>query len=145
MGNEEQVMASSQGELTAWFGIEEAILQYSNEIDRLPAWLALDGGLVIGFVCFKQHSPFLAEIYVMGILPKTHRRGIDRKLINLVEEWLKNQGVEYLHVKTLGPSQNDENYPKTREFYTAMGFRYLEIFTQIWDEHNPCLILVKKL
>jgi hypothetical protein len=30
-------------------------------------------------------------------------------------------------------------------FYEAVGFKPLEETSQIWDEHNPCLIMVKKL
>ena len=58
---------------------------------------------------------------------------------------MKTSSVEYLQVKTLGPSHPDENYASTRAFYLAMGFRPLEEFKHIWDEHNPCLIMVKKL
>jgi hypothetical protein len=50
-----------------------------------------------------------------------------------------------MQVKTLGPSRLDEHYAKTRAFYEAMGFRPLEEFKQIWDENNPCLVMVKRL
>ena len=81
----------------------------------------------------------------MGILPAAHRQGMGRALLNQTQVWLKEHGVEYLQVKTLGPSNPDENYAKTRDFYLAMGFQPLEEFSQIWDENNPCLILVKRL
>ncbi len=61
------------------------------------------------------------------------------------QAWLKCQGVEYLQVKTLGPSSPDDHYEKTRAFYLAMGFRPLEEFRRIWDEANPCLIFIKSL
>lgn len=131
--------------LPGWFGLEAAILHYSIEIDHLPTWLACDAGRVLGFVSLKQHTPYSAEIYVMGILPQAHRRGIGRALFNQSQAWLKDRSVEYLQVKTLGPSQPDANYAKTRAFYEAMGFRPLEEFEQIWDEFNPCLVMVKKL
>jgi len=131
--------------LPAWFGIEEAIVQYSTEIDNLPTLLACEAEHVIGFVSLKQHTPYSAEVFVMGIQAEAHRKGIGRALINQAQEWLKGRGVEYLQVKTLGPSHSDESYAKTRVFYAAMGFRPLEEFKQIWDEHNPCLIMVKKL
>ena len=131
--------------LPAWFGIEEAFIQYSAEIDHLPTWIACETQRCIGFISIKQHTPYAAEVYVMGLLPETHRRGIGRALIKQVQEWLKNHGVEYLQVKSLGPSDSDENYGKTRAFYAAMGFRPLEELKQIWGENNPCLIMIKKL
>ena len=131
--------------LPGWFGIEKSIVQYTADIDQLPTFLALETGKVIGFLSVKQHNPASAEIFVMGIDQKAHRKGLGRALLHQAEEWLMDQGVEYLQVKTLGPSCADENYIKTRAFYLAMGFTPLEEFRQIWDENNPCLILIKKL
>jgi len=131
--------------LPDWFGIPEAVDRYEREIDTLPTWLALDGEAVVGFLSLKQHYPHAAELYVMGVLPAWHRRGIGRRLAALAEAWLRDQGVEYWQVKTLGPSHPDEHYAATRAFYESLGFRPLEEFTQIWDEHNPCLILVRRV
>ncbi len=93
----------------------------------------------------KQHTPYSAEVYVMAVLQEAHRKGIGRTLISSAEDWLKSRGVQYLQVKTLGPSDPDEGYATTRSFYEAVGFKPLEEFKQIWDEDNPCLIMIKKL
>jgi GNAT superfamily N-acetyltransferase len=100
---------------------------------------------LIGFASLKQHTHYSAEVYVMAVLPEAHRKGIGRALISQSQNWLKDRSVEYLQVKTLGPSHPDESYAKTRAFYERMGFRPLEEFKQIWNEDNPCLIMVKKL
>ena len=131
--------------LPEWFGMQSGIDHYSSVIDQLPTFLASSSAGVIGFLSLKQHNPYSAEIYVMGILPGMHRMGIGKALVNTAQTWLKLQGSEYLQVKTLGSSNPDSNYARTRAFYLAMGFRPLEEFRQIWDEHNPCLILVKRL
>jgi GNAT superfamily N-acetyltransferase len=131
--------------LPDWFGIEAAIIHYSTEIDFLPTFLAFEAEHVIGFASLKQHTHYSAEIYVMAVLLGVHRKGIGRALMSQSQNWLKNRGVEYLQVKTLGPSHPDESYAKTRAFYEEMGFRPFEEFKQIWDENNPCLIMVKKL
>jgi ribosomal protein S18 acetylase RimI-like enzyme len=131
--------------LPEWFGLEQALRQYEREIDALPTFLARDGERVAGFLTVKGHFPQSAEILVMGVLPAAHRRGIGRTLVSAAEAHLRSQGVEYLQVKTLGPSNPDPGYAKTRAFYQALGFVPLEEFKQIWDENNPCLILVKKL
>jgi len=131
--------------LPAWFGIEEAIVHYVGEIEHLPTFLAGDSDGIIGFVSLKQHNPFSAEVYVMAVRPEVHRQGVGRALIERAQEWLRGQGVEYLQVKTLGPSHGDAGYAKTRAFYTAVGFRPLEELTELWDERNPCLIMVQRL
>jgi GNAT superfamily N-acetyltransferase len=131
--------------LPKWFGIEEATAQYIRDTDSMPTLLALAGDQVIGFLTLRHHSPYSAEIHVMGIRPTEHRRGAGRALLVRAEQILHNQGVEYLQVKTLSPSDPDEHYARTRRFYEAMGFRPLEEFPNLWGPDNPCLQLVKHL
>jgi GNAT superfamily N-acetyltransferase len=131
--------------LPDWFGIEEAILDYESEIEHLPTFLATTEAGVLGFLSLKQHNPFSAEIYVMAVRPEARRSGIGRALVEAAENHARSLNVEYMQVKTLGPSRPDAHYAKTRAFYEALGFRPLEEFPKIWDEHNPCLILVKRL
>ncbi len=131
--------------LPQWFGIEAANQHYLEAIDRLPTFLAEREAEVIGFLTLKQHFPQAAEIYVTGIHPQFHRRGLGRALLASAEASLRAGGVEYLQVKTLSASHSDENYAKTRAFYLAMGFRPLEEFPTLWGEANPCLLLVKRL
>ncbi|MEN6523457.1 MAG: N-acetyltransferase, partial [Anaerolineaceae bacterium] len=47
--------------------------------------------------------------------------------------------------KTLDASRCCEEYDRTRAFYEAMGFRPLEVFPELWDKDNPCLLMVKRL
>lgn len=131
--------------LPDWFGIEEAIVEYAVEIDRLPTFLARDGAQVTGFLSVKQHNPYSAEVYVMAVRQEMHGQGIGHALAGQAEEWLRGLGVEYLQVKTLGPSRSDPGFDRTRAFYLAVGFRPLEEFAHIWDERNPCLVMVKRL
>jgi GNAT superfamily N-acetyltransferase len=131
--------------LPEWFGIEEALLEYEREVEHLPTFLAKSDDQVLGFLSLKRHYSASAEILVMGVCPDAQRAGIGRALIQAAEAYAGGLGVEYLQVKTLGPSRPDEGYARTRAFYEGMGFCPLEEFTQIWDEHNPCLILVKRL
>jgi len=131
--------------LPDWFGIEEAIQGYAIEMDLLPTLLAISEERVLGFLTLKQHNPYSMEIYVMGVISEMHRNGIGRALMGRAEAYAKGLDVEYLQVKTLGPSAIDANYAKTRAFYMAMGFRPLEEFNQIWGDQNPCIILVKRI
>jgi ribosomal protein S18 acetylase RimI-like enzyme len=131
--------------LPEWFGLEAAIQSYAATIPSLPTFLAKVGGQTIGFLSLKQHNPYSAEIYVMGVLPAFQHSGIGRALLEKAEGYAKSQQIEYLQVKTLGPSNDDANYAKTRAFYASMGFRPLEEFKQIWDENNPCLVMVKRI
>ncbi|MET0561010.1 MAG: hypothetical protein ABW012_05310 [Gaiellaceae bacterium] len=70
--------------------------------------------------------------------------GLGMALLQAAEEYLRARGVEYLQVKTLGPSDPDEGYRRTRAFCAARGFVALEEIHGLW-EHNPCLLMVKRL
>jgi GNAT superfamily N-acetyltransferase len=127
-------------ELPDWFGIEEATAAYIRDVADLPTFAA-DGH---GFLSIKLHTPRAAELYVMGVRPEHHRQGLGTALLAAAEDYLREQGVEYLQVKTLGPSWPDEGYERTRRFYEARGFVPLEEIHGLW-ERNPCLVMVKRL
>ncbi len=143
--NQARVCESILRALPEWFGIEAAIRGYLAEIEALPTCLAVVEEQIVGFLALKYHTEHAAEIYVMGLRPDYHRRGLGRSLVARAEEVLRNNGIEYLQVKTLSPSVPNEHYTRARAFYHAMGFRALEESKQIWGERNPCLLMVKYL
>jgi len=131
--------------LPDWFGIASALEAYILAIDSLPTFLAAEGEKIIGFLSLKQHNQYAAEIYVMGVYPEMHNHGAGRALLQTAEEYLRQQGCEYLQVKTLSPRHPDAGYAWTRAFYFRMGFRPIEKMTQVWGEENPCLLMIKVL
>ena len=130
--------------LPDWFGIEQSILDYRKDLEVLDTYVALHSGERVGFITLKQHNPYSGEIIVMAVDSGSHRRGIGRRLVRHVEAIFRDAGVEYMHVKTLGPSHPDKNYAATRVFYESVGFRPLEE-TSLWGDVNPCQFFVKRL
>jgi hypothetical protein len=61
------------------------------------------------------------------------------------EEYCRKHGHEYLTVKTVDESAGYESYAKTRRFYLGVGFVPLEVFPLLWDEANPCLMMIKRV
>jgi GNAT superfamily N-acetyltransferase len=90
-----------------------------------------------------RHSEYSAEVYVMGVRPEDHRKGIGRAMLQHAEDSLAREGVEFLQVKTLSPRHPDDGYKRTRAFYLAYGFRPLEEFPTLWSPDQPALQLVK--
>ena len=131
--------------LPQWFGIEGAVLQYLKDIETMPTLVARADDEVVGFLTIKRNNEYSAEVHVMGVRPDMHRRGIGKELIRYAETILREDGVEYLQVKTLSPSRPDKHYDRTRAFYFAMGFRPLQELEGMWDEANPCLLMAKKM
>jgi GNAT superfamily N-acetyltransferase len=131
--------------LPQWFGIEAAVERYRRVSAELPMLAVRNGGDAAGFLSLKRHAPEAAELYLMGVRPELHGRGIGTALVEAAEARLAASGVEYLQVKTLGPSRPSRAYERTRRFYESRGFRALEELAGYWDEDNPCLITVKRI
>ena len=131
--------------LPEWFGIEDSTLEYIRDADTMPSMLVRDGDEVIGFITIKFHFPECADIWCMGILPKYHRTGTGRALLEALEAHLKKEGVKFLQVKTVSDGSPDKAYAKTRAFYKGVGFTPIEIFPTLWDEWNPALLMIKYL
>jgi GNAT superfamily N-acetyltransferase len=131
--------------LPAWFGIPESVEDYVAKADGHPTVVATAAGEEVGLLTLVVHTPYAAEVYVMGVCPEHHRHGIGRQMLGIAETWLRERDIEYLQVKTLSPRHPDPGYFKTREFYFAVGFRPLEEFPQLWQPENPALQMVKTL
>ena len=131
--------------LPDWFGIEASIVQYVKDVDRFPAFVAVDGERTIGLLALARHAPEAAEIHVMGVLPERHRTRVGSALLAAAERWLRTQGVRFLTVKTLSATHPDPGYAATRAFYAATGFVPLLELPDLWDPGDPCLIMLKTL
>ena len=130
--------------LPEWFGIEASILEYRRDIETMETFIAESRGRRAGFLTLRAHNPRSAEIRVMGVLPDLHRRGIGRALADHAVKVLRQRSVEFLQVKTLGPSRESEEYARTRRFYESLGFVPLEENLH-WGAANPCLVMVMHL
>ncbi len=131
--------------LPEWFGQEDSTLQYIKDADTMTSMLAKDGDEVIGFITIRKHFPETTEMHCLGVLPKYHRTGVGAQMVAALEDYLEQEGVKFLQVKTVSDGRNCKAYAKTRKFYLGVGFTPLEIFPTLWDESNPCLLLVKYL
>ncbi len=133
--------------LPEWFGIPEATEEYCRESAKHLMAAAFRGPEALGFACAKLNNASTAELYVMGVRPESHRRGLGRRLVErLADELLAGHpGLRHLLVKTLDASRENEEYARTRRFYEAIGFLPLDVIPEIWGPENPCLLLVKDL
>ena len=131
--------------LPEWFGIESANQQYIRDLETLPAYVAEWEGRLVGFLAINQQTSDAAELHIIAVLAEIRGKGIGQSLLDAAETDLRAQGVSLLQVKTLGPSNPDDGYRQTREFYEMMGFLPLEETTAFWGPDNPTLVMVKVL
>ncbi|MDD3126533.1 MAG: GNAT family N-acetyltransferase [Candidatus Izemoplasmatales bacterium] len=130
--------------LPTWFGLPESTREYIENSKQYLMFAALDANEVVGFISLRPTTQQAMEVYVMGIMPKYHRQGIGKQLIEKAEEYIRTRKYRFLHVKTVSPEAKYESYLKTYAFYKAMGFNDLEVLP-LWDEGNPCLLMVKAI
>ena len=113
-----------------------------RELETLGAWG--DEPEPVALLATKLHNPRAAELYVMGVMPRHQGRGVGTRLVETAEHALRERGVELLQVKTLGPTDADEHYARTRHFYELRGFVPLEELLTLWPD-DPCLLMVKQI
>lgn len=128
-------------DLPQWFGLPEHTENYIRTAGDLPCLVAYDKEEPVGFITMKPTSIHTLEIHCMGVLKRYHRQGHGKALVHTAMKWAKDEGYRLMQVKTVELGTYD-NYDRTNRFYQAMGFLELEVIPDLWDEANPCQILV---
>jgi GNAT superfamily N-acetyltransferase len=131
-------------DLSDWFGQPASNANYEAAAESQPTWLALRDGEPAGLMILKRHEAAL-EIWFLAARRDLRRHGVGRALIAEAERAARAEGIGFLTVKTLGPSEVYEPYAETRAFYRAVGFTPLEEFLEMWDPENPMLFMAKAL
>jgi GNAT superfamily N-acetyltransferase len=86
----------------------ELVAFESTGVVQRPLLLEVMADFEIALISLMLHNPYVAEVYVLGILPEIHRKGVGRKLMAQSFAWLREQKLEYMQVKTLGTSHPDK-------------------------------------
>lgn len=130
--------------LPDWFGIEQAIRDYVSAAAELAGWTARVDGEAVGVLTVRRHFPQSAEVDVMAVDERWHRRGVGRALLSVAEDALRADRVRLVQVKTLGASHPSAHYARTRRFWAGCGYLPVEELADLWPG-NPCLLMVKPL
>ena len=130
-------------DLPDWFGLPESTENYIQDARELPLWAAKRNNEAIGFVTLTASSEDCGDVHCMGVKKAYHRQGIGRLLMDALVKEARTQ-YAYLQVKTVDEGHYKE-YDQTIAFYKKYGFKKLEVFPTLWDEWNPCLVMVMKI
>lgn len=130
-------------DLPDWFGLPENTRNYIDLSKKLPLWVAKNDEEVIGFITLTESSPDAGDLHCMGVKKIYHRKGVGSQLYLALEDYAKER-YRYLQVKTVDEGHYME-YDQTVAFYKSVGFSKLEVFPTLWDEWNPCLIMIKAI
>lgn len=130
-------------DLPAWFGIPDAKAAYVSDTADLLMFGSFEGEEPVAFLSLKRHTPYAAEMYVLGVKQRLHGQGLGKALVDAALEYATREGLRFLTVKTLAASHPDKHYAETRKFYEAMGFLSVEVLPQLWGKSNPCLLMIR--
>ncbi|MEM1101562.1 MAG: GNAT family N-acetyltransferase [Pseudomonadota bacterium] len=134
-------------DLPEWFGNPGAVDRYAAFAESPEATMlaARAAGETLGMLTLKLHYGTQCEIHVLGVRASHHRRGVGRALLRAAEARGRAEGCAFLGVKTLGETNPDPHYARTRAFYRAMGFVPYERLDTLWGAETPCLLMIKPL
>ncbi len=130
-------------DLPEWFGLVDSTKEYIEQSRKLVLFSASINNQIVGFITLKETSSDTCEIHCMGVKKEYHYNGIGTRLFKQCEMYAQEK-YEIIQVKTVDEGRYKE-YDQTIAFYKKMGFLKLEVFPTLWDEWNPCLIMIKKL
>ncbi len=87
--------------------------------NSLPAWVALDGGEIAGFITVEvDRERGIGEISFNAVHPDCQYRGIGTQMYRFAIDWLKEQGVKVISVGTGA----DPSHAPARRAYEKAGF-----------------------
>lgn len=131
--------------LPEWFGKPDSLTEYVEAVEKQVMFVAFVRGEPVGFVALEKHNAINTEMAVLGALPHYHRKGVGRAIIEKVIDFVKAEGGRFVTVKTIAEEGGSAAYDETRKFYIAMGFEPLELFPDLWDPWNPCLLMIREV
>lgn len=109
--------------------------------NRLPFFVVLDGGEVVGWCDLSQtNRPTQSHIGILGIglLPPYRDRGIGRRLLETALEAARGHGFERI---TLHVHANNE---RARKLYEKLGFRFEGVMRRAFkvDEYYDDVVVM---
>ena len=131
-------------ELIDWFEDETGRNNYINNCIDKPMFVNVDNKKITGFLILNETSKHTIELWVMGVTLDNQKQGVGSKLLTHSTQWAKENGYEFIQVKTVKFGVYPE-YDITNKFYIKNGFKELECIEEIWGKENPCMIYIKAL
>lgn len=102
-----------------WRADQQKAVESVCAADEMPVWVAVEEGIVAGFVAVKlRKEDRIGEVYMIAVDPDFQRRGIARELMQFSMEWMRSVGMTVAMVQTGG----DPGHAPARQTYENLGF-----------------------
>ena len=103
-----------------WGEVQVESFGHSYQVDMLPAYVACDEDEIVGVVSYAREGD-ATNLVTLIVLPQWQGRGVAHRLIEIVIEMTRTEGVERIILST-----TNDNLP-TLELYQRLGF----VITQV--------------
>ncbi len=137
----EQLCRKITQNLPEYFGLPEANEHYAIGVRSRLNLAAKFGNDFVGLISIDFPYPNNSNIYWMAVRRDFQSTGIGKKLIAAASELVTERGATTMTVETLAPSEADENYLKTYQFYQANSFNpLLNLKPQAYEWHMVYMV-----
>jgi ribosomal protein S18 acetylase RimI-like enzyme len=102
-----------------------------------------DEGTLVGFACFGS-TPCTEgtwDLYWIAVDPGAHRQGVGRKLADLLEQRIADEGGRLIVAET----SSRDDYGPTRAFYEALGYGVAARVPDFYAPGDDLVVYTKRL
>ena len=124
--------------------LDDMMADYLNNPATEDIWFTCIAGdipVAIGYAAPEKFTNGTYNLYAIGVKKELQGTGIGHKMMDFIEQLLKENKKRILIVET---SSNDQ-FTLTRQFYNKLGYRQEAIIKDFWNEGEDKIIFWKKL
>lgn len=124
--------------------LDDMIADYLNNPDSKDIWFTAienDQLVAIGYCAPEKLTEGTYNLYAIGVRSDLQGKGIGGKMMNFIEELLRQDGHRVLIVETSGTA----DFELTRKFYEDLNYTKEAVIRDFWSEGDDKVIFWKKL
>ena len=124
--------------------LDELMLEYFNNAETEDIWFTAIVGekpCAIGYCAPEKLTDSTYNLYAIGVQNDLQGKGVGKKMMTFIEDYLKSKGKRVLIVDTSSMPEFD----LTREFYLKIGYTKEATIRDFWKEGDDKIVFWKKL
>lgn len=124
--------------------LEDMISDYLTNEDSQDIWFATEQNkspVSIGYCAPEKMTEGTFNLYAIGVRKDLQGQGIGSKMMDFIEQHLREMGHRVLIVDTSGT----DDFKLTRKFYEKLAYDKEAVIRDFWDEGDDKIVFRKKL
>jgi ribosomal protein S18 acetylase RimI-like enzyme len=125
--------------------LEDMISDYFENKDSEDIWFTASGDdrkpISIAYCAPEKLTEGTYNLYAIGVKKSIQGKGVGAKMMQYIEELLRNQGHRILIVETSGTAEMN----LTRQFYEQLQYTKEAVIRDFWSEGDDKVVYWKKL